>query len=78
MTDVVFSGSYFPSVGGDFVFNFATESYLYTGLCPYAYNFKTADWWYVFEGNTTPEGFWIYSFKDEKWYYVLSGYLLEI
>lgn len=76
--ETVMTETYFPSVGTDFVFNTSMESYLFTGFCPFAYDFNTADWWYVYEESTDPEGFFVYSFNGSMWYYVLAGYVLEL
>lgn len=78
VNDVIFTQPYFPSVGENFVFGMNTESYLYTGFCPFVYDFKTSDWWYVYEGNINPNNFWIYSYNSAAWKFVLSGYTLDI
>lgn len=78
MNGIVFVEPAFLTVADHYVFNIATESFMYIELCPFAYDFTKEDWWYVFEGNTGSEGFWIYSFKDERWYFVIGGFLIEV
>lgn len=74
----VFTAPYFPAQGEGFVFNMSMESFLYVGFCPFAYDYNTQDWWYVFEDSTDPEGFFVYSFNDSVWYFVYAGFVLPL
>ncbi len=74
---VVFREPFFPNLGNDFVYGMNTQSFFYIGLCPFVYDFKNSDWWYVFEGNSDPNGFWIYSYNESKWKFVLKGFVIE-
>ncbi|MDX2109370.1 MAG: sugar-binding protein [Verrucomicrobiota bacterium] len=74
----VMTGDNFPSVGESFVYALGYESYLYTGYCPFVYDFKGNNWWYVYEGSTDPNGFFVYNFGDSTWYYMYYSYLLPI
>lgn len=74
----VFTHKYFPTVMKDFVYGMNMEGYLYTGFCPFAFDFSSADWWYVYEGNTDPEAFWIYSYADAAWKFVWGGVVWDL
>lgn len=76
--DTVLVGDYFPSVGNDYVYAVGYDAFLYTGFCPFVYDFKGGNFWYVFEGSTDPNGFFVYNFGDSTWYYMYFSYLLPL
>lgn len=75
---VVFREPFFPNLGNDFVYGMNTQSFFYIGLCPFVYDFKNSDWWYVFEESSDPDGFWIYSFNESEWKFVMVGFLIDV
>lgn len=77
-TDVAFSSEYYTALGDGFVFNSSTGSYLFAGYCPFVYDYNSGDWWYIFEENVNPEGFFVYSFAYAQWRFVYAGYVLDI
>lgn len=78
VTDVVFVNPYFYDLGGGFVFNASMEEYLYTAFCPFVYSFGNSNWWYVHEGSTDPNGFFMYDFGSNSWKFVISGYVFDL
>lgn len=82
VTDVVFASEYYADLGGDFIFNWSTGDYLYTGYCPFVYSFGsetvTAGWLYIDEASTSPDGFFVYDFGAEAWKFCIQGYLVDL
>lgn len=58
---------------GDFAYGNNYGHFIYTGFCPFVYDFGSNDWWYVFEGNENPDAFYFYSYKDAAWAVFYNG-----
>lgn len=58
---------------GDFAYGNSYGRFVYTGFCPFVYDFGSDDWWYVFEGNENPDAFYFYSYKDAAWAVFYNG-----
>lgn len=78
VNETILTDPYFPSIGEGFAYGMNSQSYFYTALCPFVYDFGTSGWWYLYEGNINPNAFWIYSYNDASWKFVLSGYVLDL
>lgn len=60
------------------VFGVNYEAFLYTGYCPFVYDFGTGNWLYLHAEGATSEGFFAYDFSAGKWGHFIAGFKLVL
>lgn len=78
VTQIVFTEDYWNILEDDFVSGINYEAFLYTGYCPFVYDFSTSNWLYLHDAGASAEGFFAYDFSVNKWVYFFAGYKLPL
>lgn len=73
VVDTVITDAHWTLFEGGFAFGNTYGHFIYTGYCPFVYDFGSNDWWYVFEESTNPDAFYFYSFSDAAWATFYNG-----